>query len=287
MTRIGQFGFRLSWLLALPLAGCLATGSAAAADDEAKLKKAEAAEKHQHTKQVQVTLGDDEASCGDGQIVLKVIDDDGQKKIIRKRIKAGKRGFLGVHLVGLTPELKKHYTGDAKVGVLIGKLENDSPASKAGIEVGDVLVSVDGKPVDSALEIGELIGGRKKGDKVKIGVVRKGQKKELVATLDEHERAMKHIGHKMIWVGDKGDVNIDIDLEDLGEEIGDAVEEEVVQKLGDPLLKKKILIFKKQEEAEKKMEEKLRKMEERLKQLEEKLQGRLQKKLGVRSAKTT
>lgn len=295
MKRLGKFGSRLSWLLALPLAGCLAGGSASAADDEAKSVKAAAGMQRQPEKRIEkrikvMVAGEaDEACCGEGQIVLKVIDEDGRRKIIKKRIGGGKRGFLGVHLVGLTPELKKHYTGDPKIGVLIGKLEPDSPALKAGMQVGDVMVAVDGQPVDSALKIGELIGGHKQGDKVKIGVVRNGKKTELVATLTEHERAFKRIGKKMIWMGDEGHLDIDIDLDGLGEAIGEDIEVEVMEKLNDPALKKKILMIKKKEALQEKMEEKLRKMEERLKQLEDKLQGKLDKMLGApgRAEKTT
>jgi len=289
MKPFGKFGSRLVWLLALPLAGCCLAGSTASAADEAAAKK-KAAEPEKHEKQIKVVVeGDDDEACcgGEGQIVLQVVDEGGHKKIIRKRIAGGKRAFLGVHLVGLTPELKKHYTGDDKTGVLIGKIEPDSPAAKAGIQVGDVLVSVDGAPADSALKIGDLIGDHKKGDKVKLGLVRDGKKIERVATLTEHERAFKRIGNTFIWRGDKGDFDFDLgDLGDLGDTLGEVIGDEVLQKLKDPALKERILMFKKQEQAQEKMEEKLRKMEERLRELEKKLQGKLLERKGA-AEKTT
>src|SRR5262245_15606747 len=46
-------------------------------------------------------------------------------------------GFLGVQLIGITPELRQHYGVPKDAGVLVGAVEADSPAAKAGIQVGD------------------------------------------------------------------------------------------------------------------------------------------------------
>jgi serine protease Do len=59
-------------------------------------------------------------------------------------------------------------------GVLVQDFSDDSPAKKAGIEPGDIIVSVDGKPVEYVGQLQQEIAFRKAGDKVKVEVARKG-----------------------------------------------------------------------------------------------------------------
>jgi serine protease Do len=59
-------------------------------------------------------------------------------------------------------------------GVLVQDFTEDSPARKAGIEQGDIIISVDGKPVEYVGQLQQQVGFRKPGDKVKVEVARKG-----------------------------------------------------------------------------------------------------------------
>ena len=236
MKRFEGFGFHLLWFMVLPLAGCLASASVAAGE-----KKTQPAEK----KQVKMIMigADDEEGCGsgEGQIQVEVIaDEHGHHKVIKKVIGGNKSGFLGVHLVALTPELRKHYTKDEKTGVLVAKAEADSPASKAGLVTGDVIVSVDGKKIASAMDIGELIGAKKAGDKTKIGYFRNGAHKEAVATLIERKRCAHDLGKLLKWQAKGGEMEFHIDEEALGK-MGEKIELEVLEKLDDPNVKLKIL----------------------------------------------
>jgi membrane-associated protease RseP (regulator of RpoE activity) len=288
MKRFKGFGFHLVWLMVLPLASCLASASVAAGE-----KKTQPVEK----KQVKMVMigADDEEGCGcggiEGQIQVEVITDEhGHHKVIKKVIGGGKSGFLGVHLVALTPELRKHYTKDEKTGVLVAKAEADSPASKAGLVTGDVIVSVDGKKVASAMDIGELIGAKKAGDKAKIGYFRNGARKQTVATLIERKRCAKDLGKILKWHAKGGEMGFHIDEDALGK-MGEMIELEVLDKLDNPNVKMKILKIreheenaKHQEEEARRLEEKMKKVEKRLRELEKKLQGRLMKK---RKATTT
>lgn len=96
----------------------------------------------------------------------------------------GRGTMLGVAFVPLTPELRQHFGAPADAGVLVSRVIADSAAEAAGIEVGDILIEVDGKSVGDA-ELGRLIHGRKAGDVLSIGLLRDGRQQTVSATLKE------------------------------------------------------------------------------------------------------
>ncbi|MCM2315045.1 MAG: PDZ domain-containing protein, partial [Thermoanaerobaculia bacterium] len=118
-----------------------------------------------------------------------VINDDGKVFVSEDGDGApgAKRGFIGVSLVELTPELRGYFGVANDTGVLVSEAMKGSPAEKAGIRAGDVIVSLDGKSVDSSREIGEIVRGMKKGDTVKVDVRRKGTAQQFLVTVDERE----------------------------------------------------------------------------------------------------
>ena len=77
----------------------------------------------------------------------------------------GKRGFLGIDLLDLTPELRRHFNAGDDAGALVAHVESGSPAALAGLAVGDVLVAIDGKPVNGSWDLRKLIAPRKSGDR--------------------------------------------------------------------------------------------------------------------------
>lgn len=101
----------------------------------------------------------------------------------------GKRAFLGVALVDLTADLREHYGASKTAGALVGSVEENSPAAKAGIRVGDLVVGVDGKDVDSSADLRSALRDKKEGDTVRIDVLRNRNRQTLVATLVEKEPA--------------------------------------------------------------------------------------------------
>ena len=66
---------------------------------------------------------------------------------------ASQKPKLGVQLVETTPELRKHLGGDAGSGVLVSKVLSGTPAEYAGIEVGDLILTVDKRPVKDASDL--------------------------------------------------------------------------------------------------------------------------------------
>ncbi|WP_404667340.1 S1C family serine protease [Roseateles asaccharophilus] len=85
------------------------------------------------------------------------------------------RGYIGVQTRELTPELAEALNlGDAK-GVLIGGVENDAPAAKAGIKPGDVLIRVGDRSITSPAELLASVAALKPKSQVDVGVQRNGK----------------------------------------------------------------------------------------------------------------
>jgi serine protease Do len=111
------------------------------------------------------------------------------KQVMDDLIKYGtiKRAVVGVQLLDVTPADAKAaglaQVGGAKVtGFPDG---TDSPAQKAGMDVGDVIIAVDGKPVDQVSTLQRIIRGHKPGDVVDLDVMRFGTKKDFRIKLAE------------------------------------------------------------------------------------------------------
>jgi S1-C subfamily serine protease len=100
-----------------------------------------------------------------------------------------KRRYIGVTLQDLTAEQAESFGVKDGTGLWVAELDEDGPAKKAGIKVGDVIVKADGKKVETAAEISELIQGKKKGDKIRIEVVRDKKPLTLDVEIAEDEAA--------------------------------------------------------------------------------------------------
>ncbi len=97
------------------------------------------------------------------------------------------RKFIGVYTQLLNPELSEFFGVDKGTGLLIERLEKDSPAEKAGLKVGDVIVSADGKRVETTEELSSIIQDKEKGDKIKIEFLREKKKRTVDVEVDEEE----------------------------------------------------------------------------------------------------
>ncbi len=87
-------------------------------------------------------------------------------------IKDSGTGQIGFKLQNLTEQLKPYF--QVKNGVLIAEITPNSPAAIAGLKAGDVIISADDKSVDSVNELRSVIEGKKTGETLTIGFVRKG-----------------------------------------------------------------------------------------------------------------
>ncbi len=92
------------------------------------------------------------------------------------------RGRIGVSIAGVDPDIAESL-GLRKEGALVRGVEAGSPAAKAGIEAGDIIVRFDGKPVEKSADLPRLVGNTRPGSKVAITVWRRGAYQELRLTV--------------------------------------------------------------------------------------------------------
>ncbi len=97
------------------------------------------------------------------------------------------RGWLGVGIQDLTPELAEYYGLKDKKGVLVSQVFKGDPAEKAGVKPNDIIVAVDGKPVNTSRELSATIAGLAVGKRAAITVLRDGQEKTLYAELAKRQ----------------------------------------------------------------------------------------------------
>ena len=94
------------------------------------------------------------------------------------------RGMLGVTIEPVDAIKAKALGLDSSRGALVNNVEGGSAAAKGGIEIGDVIVSINGQPVNSHADLPPMVGMLPPGTKARIGVVRDGKSREVNVTLD-------------------------------------------------------------------------------------------------------
>jgi len=106
------------------------------------------------------------------------------KQILNDLIKHGKvvRPWLGISAQDLTPEMMEHFKVKEKDGVLVGQVHSDTGAEKAGLASGDIIKSVDDKPVKNVNELVKEIQRKKVGQKVKLNIIRDGKAMAIEVT---------------------------------------------------------------------------------------------------------
>ena len=96
-----------------------------------------------------------------------------------------KRGMLGVQGGEITSELAEALGYSSSKGAFVSQVVADSPADKAGVKAGDIIVSLNGRNIESFSELRANIATLGPGKKVRIGIVRDGKQKTMNVTLEE------------------------------------------------------------------------------------------------------
>lgn len=109
------------------------------------------------------------------------------RSVMESLIKSGKvsRGFLGIALQPLSEELAKAFKIEGNAGALVAEVTAKSPAEKAGVKSGDVVVEVNGKKVEGPRELQLLVAAIAPGTKVNVKLMRDGKDQSVSVELGE------------------------------------------------------------------------------------------------------
>ena len=95
------------------------------------------------------------------------------------------RGRLGIGIQPVSAELARSFGLESSDGVAVVAVEPGSAADKAGMQVGDIVLSYNGKQIDGVNQLPRLVAGTKPGTQAKLDIWRKGKREQLTATIGE------------------------------------------------------------------------------------------------------
>jgi len=137
-------------------------------------------------------IGINTAIVASGQGIGFAIPSNMANNIIAQLRDSGKvvRGWLGVMIQRITPELEKSFNLKDDQGALVADVPEDSPAAKAGIKRGDVIVEFNGKAIKEWSDLPSMVANTKVGETVPVKVMRDGKEKVFDVKIGELKEEM-------------------------------------------------------------------------------------------------
>lgn len=211
------------------------------------------------------------------RVIVREHDGDGRHPRVMVLDGQRGRGYLGVDLVNLTPELREHFGAPEDAGVMVSKVMADSPAAQAGVAVGDIIASIDGEEVASNRDVVQQVRPKNKGDRVTLEVYRNRKPTTLRVEVGERSREVVDVAPMMEWHGggpERREFHFRMDPEAL-ERISEIESERVLEGMDIEKIVEAALHEAERRPAE--LEQRLAEMEKRLAELQKRL-AELQKK---------
>ncbi len=132
-------------------------------------------------------IGINTAIVASGQGIGFAIPANMARKVMDDLVKKGKvtRGWLGVGIQPLTPELAKSFGVSADEGILVNQVMPKSPAEAAGLKTGDLILMVDGKPVKDLRQLQRIIAETDIGKTIEFTILREKTKRTVKVQIGE------------------------------------------------------------------------------------------------------
>ncbi len=151
-------------------------------------------------------VGINTAIIADGQGIGFAIPINTAKEIVPQLEEKGHvtRGWLGVGIQEVTPALAKSFGLKEKKGALVSQVFKGSPAEKAGIEQGDIILGFDGKEIADSKDLPRIVASTPVGKTVTVKLSRNGKavdRQVKVGEMEEKTAAVKTPSHKSLGMG--------------------------------------------------------------------------------------
>ncbi len=139
------------------------------------------------------------------------------RTVMDSLIKSGKvvRGWVGVSIQAITPELAKQFNLKDEVGALVGDIVENSPAEKAGLKRGDVIIEYDGKKIEEPNSLRNMVANTSPGEEHQMKVLRDNKTLTVQLTIGE----VPTDGQEEIVAGDYENVMKGITVQDITPDI--------------------------------------------------------------------
>ncbi len=127
-----------------------------------------------------------------------------------------KRGWLGVSIMNLDPDVAKIYGAKDQSGVIVAKILPDTPAERAGLKKGDIITEVNGEKVKDASHFTSKISSFAPNSNINLGVIRRGSKINFKIKLNERPASADGIEEDEINNSDDSEIKSNDALKDFG-----------------------------------------------------------------------
>jgi serine protease Do len=135
------------------------------------------------------------------------------KSVVTQLAATGKvtRGWLGVMIQPLTPELAKGFNVAGGGGALVASVQDNSPAARAGVKAGDVITEYDGHKLAQPGDLSKLVAATAVGRQVPLTIVREGK----TMTLEAHVARMEEPDQAAVARNDEGKEPLGLSVETI------------------------------------------------------------------------
>ena len=124
------------------------------------------------------------AAAGEKTHTITICTPEAEGKELKVTVDVEERGWLGVSIQDLNDKFREKLGLDKNTeGVLISEVHEDSPAEKAGLEDGDVIIVVSGDDATNVSKLGDLIQSKEPGSEIDVTVLRDGSERKVVVVL--------------------------------------------------------------------------------------------------------
>ena len=139
------------------------------------------------------------------------------KSVMESLIKTGKvvRGWLGVSIQKVTPELARQFDLKDEVGALVGDVVEESPADKAGLQRGDIILEYNGRKIEEPNMLRNMVANTLPGDQHALKVLRDGKIRTVTITVGE----LPSDAQQPVEAGDYQNVMKGISVQDMSPEL--------------------------------------------------------------------